>query len=212
MNKTEQYLRAWARKVITNFLQGLLLMAPVFFTLYSVYAIFDWLDSKTNSVFEYLFGFHFPALGILVMVALVTIIGYIGSLVFLQPLLDAIGGLLERAPIIRDVYSSVKDFFEAFLSNKKKFTKPAMVEMGKGLGIYRLGFITDNDLSDFHLKDKVAVYMPMSYSFAGDLYLVNRDQVQPLDDVSPSDAMKYMVSGGVMQIEDDEEKSGSKQQ
>ena len=78
-----------------------------------------------------------------------------------------------------------------------------MFEMGKGSGVFKLGFITQHDLSELHIKDKVAVYTPLSYNLSGILYLVNTDQVQPLENVSNSMVMKFIVSGGVTEIEDE---------
>ena len=83
--------------------------------------------------------------------------------------------MLERTPLVKDIYSTIRDFVSAFLSNKKKFNKPVIVEMGKGLGIFKLGFITDADLSEFGISDKVAVYFPHFYNFLGNLFIVNAE-------------------------------------
>ena len=104
---------------------------------------------------------------------------------------------------MKDIYSALKDFFGAFISNKKKFNKPAMFEMGKGSGVFKLGFITQNDLNDLHIKDKVAIYTPLSYNLSGILNLVNADQVQPLENVSSSLVLKFIVSGGVTEIDEE---------
>jgi uncharacterized membrane protein len=79
-----------------------------------------------------------------------------------------------------------------------------MFEIGKDAGVYRLGFITQNDLSELNIKNKVAVYAPWSYNLSGILYLVNTSQVQVLEDVKASDVMKFVMSGGVTEIDEDE--------
>jgi uncharacterized membrane protein len=112
--------------------------------------------------------------------------------------------LVERVPVVKDIYSSMKDFFGAFISKKKKFDKPVMFEVGKDSGVFRLGFITQDDLSDMNIVDKVAVYAPWSYNLSGTLFIVNRNQVQVLNDVKAGDMMKFVMSGGVTEIEDDE--------
>jgi uncharacterized membrane protein len=139
------------------------------------------------------------------MVVVITLIGFFGSLVILQPLLHLFDTMLEKTPLVKDLYSSLKDFFGAFMSSKKKFSKPVMFEMGKGNGVFRLGFITQEDLSELSIKDKVAVYAPLSYNLSGMLYVVNADQVQVLHDVKAGDVMKFIVSGGVTEIEEHEE-------
>lgn len=177
-------------------------MAPVFVTFYAIFSIFDWLDSKVNAVFEKIFHFYFPGLGIAAMFILITIIGVVGSMVFLQPILHVLDAIMEKTPVVKDIYTSLKDFFNAFISNKKKFNRPVMFEFGKGSGVYKLGFITQDDLSELNIHDKVAVYAPLSYNLSGLLYVVNRDQIQILDNVGAGDVMKFVVSGGVTEIEE----------
>lgn len=192
-------------RLAAYFMQGLLLIAPAFVTVYAIFYIFNVFDSHVNDVFEYIFKFRFPGLGLVVMVAFITFVGFVGSLVIVRPLLNLFDLLLEKTPLVKDIYSSLKDFFGAFISNKKKFNKPVMFEMGKGSGVYKLGFITQDDLSELNILDKVAVYTPLSYNLSGIMYIVNRDQVQVLDDVAAGDMMKFIVSGGVTEIEDEEE-------
>jgi uncharacterized membrane protein len=122
--------------------------------------------------------------------------------VIAQPLLNVIENLLEHTPLVKDIYSSLKDFISAFISNKKKFNKPVIIEMGKGSGIFRLGFITDEDLVEFHIEDKVAVYIPLSYTFTGQLFIVNKDQVSPLPPNMSAELIKYVLSGGVTNLEE----------
>lgn len=203
MSKTKQSFKDLTNRIIRYFLQGLLLIAPIFVTLYSIFALFNMLDSSANDVFEAIFKFRFPGVGLLVMFVVITFIGAVGSTIFIQPIMDGLESLLERTPLVKDIYSSIRDFVSAFLSNKKKFNKPVIVEMGKGLGIFKLGFITDADLEQFGIKDKVAVYFPHSYNFSGNLFIVNAEQVKELPTGNGSaDVMKYIVSGGVMEMED----------
>jgi uncharacterized membrane protein len=190
---------------IRYFLQGLLLMAPLFVTFYAVFYFFNLFDTKANDAFFFLFGFRFPGLGILVMYVVISLIGLVGSTILVQPLLDGVESLLSRAPVVKDIYGSIRDFISAFLSNKKKFNKPVVVEMGKGLGIYKIGFVTDQDLQEFDITDKVAVYFPHSYNFSGNLFLVNIEQVKPINNQKSADIMKYIVSGGVMEMDEHQE-------
>ena len=202
MSKFSEKRKSVGARLVRYFFQGLLLIAPASFTAYVIYEIFELLNNQTRPIFERIFHFSFPGLGILVFAGLITLLGFIGSTVIVQPLLNIIENLLEHTPLVKDIYSSFKDFISAFISNKKKFNKPVIVEMGKGTGIYRLGFITDDDLSEFHIQDKVAVYIPMSYTFTGQLFIVNKDQVSPLPPSMSADTIKYILSGGVTEVED----------
>lgn len=205
MGKANNWFKGLLGHLVTYFLRGLLLIAPAFVTVYAIFYIFNIFDSHVNDIFEYIFKFRFPGFGLVVMVAFITFVGFIGSLVIVQPLLHLFDLLLEKTPLVKDIYSSLKDFFSAFISNKKKFNTPVMFEMGKGSGVFKLGFITQDDLSELNILDKVAVYTPLSYNLSGIMYIVNRDQVQILEDVAAGDVMKFIVSGGVTEIEDDEE-------
>jgi uncharacterized membrane protein len=67
--------------------------------------------------------------------------------------------------------------------------------------IREIGFITDDDLQELGLgKEFAAVYVPMSYSISGRLLIVPKENVAPLD-VNGSDAMKFVVSGGVSEVD-----------
>ena len=76
-----------------------------------------------------------------------------------------------------------------------------LVLIDKANDIRQMGFITQTDLSEIGLReDKVAVYMPMSYAFSGKLLIVPKEYITPLD-ISSTDAMKFIVSGGVTDID-----------
>lgn len=204
MGRTKNWFKSGFGKVVAYFLQGLLLIAPTFVTLYALFFFFNFFDSQVNDLFETIFKARFPGLGLVAIFLFITAIGFIGSLVVVQPLLHLIDLMLEKTPVVKDIYSTVKDFFGAFISKKKKFNKPVMFEMGKGSGVFKLGFITAEDLSDWNISGKVAVYTPLSYNLSGIMYVVNKDQVEPLNDVSATDMMKFILSGGVTEIEEEE--------
>ena len=203
MGKSEDWFKSRLGKIVAYFLQGLLLIAPTFVTIYAIYYFFNLFDSSLNDLFEKIFHFRFFGFGLLTTFAAITAIGFVGSLVIVQPFLRVIDLILEKTPLVKDIYTAMKDFFGAFISNKKKFNKPVMFEMGKGTGVFKLGFITQEDLSHMGIDDKVAVYTPLSYNLSGILYLVNKDQIQPLTDVAARDALKFIVTGGVTEIEDE---------
>jgi len=200
---TKLWFQSGFGKLVAYFLQGLLIIAPTFVTFYALFYFFHFFDSQVNDLFERMLGSRYPGLGLITMLLFITAIGFIGSLVIVQPLLHLIDLILEKTPVVKEVYGSLKDFFGAFISNKKKFNKPVMFEMGKGSGVFKLGFITQEDLTELSITDKVAVYTPLSYNLSGIMYVVNKDQVQVLNDVRAADMMKFILSGGVTEIEDE---------
>lgn len=182
------------------FFSGLLTIAPLVFTFYSLYFIFNIIDEPAQILFKFFFGFSFQGLGLLSVLILVICTGFLSTQVLVRPLFSWIESLLNRTPFVKIIYTSIKDLFSAFMSDKKKFNKPVLVEMVKGSGLYKIGFVTDADLTEFKIENKLAVYFPHSYNFSGNLYIINAEQVQPITGVNTADIMKYVVSGGVTNI------------
>jgi uncharacterized membrane protein len=128
--------------------------------------------------------------------------GYLSSFFIRNRLFNLFDSVLLKTPGIRFIYSSVKDFFEAFAGEKKKFNKTVLANIDDN-DVWRVGFITVDDAVDFGLKNYVAVYIPMSYSIAGNVYLLPRDRVRRVTNVDAADAMKFAISGGVTGVDDE---------
>ena len=104
--------------------------------------------------------------------------------------------LMEKTPLLNLIYTSIRDLLSAFMGKEKKFNQPVLVKVNIISDLEKVGFITQRDLSDFGIKDKVSVYFPHSYNFSGEMFIVPVEQVKPLN-IPPSEAMKFVVSGGV---------------
>jgi uncharacterized membrane protein len=205
-------LRKIPRKLFQLFLQGLLILAPISITIWTVFALFTWIDGILPNLVHSLapslisvdqFGSpnRIPGLGFIVFIAIALFVGYISPSFIVSRLVDLADRLLERTPGIKLIYSTIKDFFEAFAGNKRKFDKSVLVSI-QAPDIWQVGFITQEELHEFGLQEYVAVYVPQSYAFAGHLYFVKRERVRILTDISSADAMKFAISGGVAEIEE----------
>jgi uncharacterized membrane protein len=177
-------------KLINYFLKGLLVVLPFAITFSIVKSIVLFLDTFIDV--------GVPAVGFVLVVVSITLLGWIGSSIFTKPLLAFMDDILSRIPFVKIIYTSVKDFMEAFVGDKKKFNNPVLVKMSEGF--YKPGFITQEDLSGLNLPGLVAVYCPHSYAFSGNLFLVDRQKVQPFEG-NATDIMKFIVSGGVTEID-----------
>ncbi|SMO51347.1 DUF502 domain-containing protein [Fodinibius sediminis] len=187
------------RPLLNNFFRGLLLVFPLGATAYIIYSAVIWSNNVLNELLFRWLSVDIPGLGIVTVFLGISIIGYIFSLTFTRPLVTYFEGLLKRVPIIKIIYTALKDLTEAFVGDKKRFDKPVVVQFGD-LPVQRMGFITQEDLSDLGMSDKVAVYCPHSYNFSGNLFFVPVDKVQPLE-LESADAMKYVISGGITNLE-----------
>lgn len=181
------------KKVLRYFLQGLIFVAPVSITVFVLIKGFMLVDGLLN--------FQVPGLGALVILLGVTIIGFLGSTFLFKPLANYFNKLLERIPLFKIIYSSIKDLMSAFVGQKKKFNVPVLVRVSKEAHLEKMGFITQTDLSKLAIEDgKVAVYLPHSYNFSGNLFIVQQENITPLN-ISPTIAMKFIVSGGVTDMD-----------
>lgn len=205
------------RKLLQYFLQGLIILAPIAITIFAVVSLFNWIDGMlpnlVHSLFPRIFGTdefgspkRVPGLGFVVVIFIVLLVGYISSSFIVSRLVDLFDSILEKTPGIKIIYSTLKDFFEAFAGNKRKFDRSVLVSIESN-DVWRVGFITQEELHEFGLQDYVSVYVPQSYAFAGNLYFVKKERVRILTDISSADAMKFAISGGVTEIEEDEQKN-----
>jgi uncharacterized membrane protein len=198
---------AWRwKKILQYFLQGLLVTAPIAITSYLIYWFVSSVDSwlpifqvkdHTGNITNRNYG-----LGFVVIITALIVIGYLSSNFITKRVFSLFDHWLERTPGIKFIYSSIKDFFEAFAGNKRKFTKPVLVSIHDP-EIFQIAFITDEDVSEFGLQEYVTVYVPMSYSFAGVTYIVPKARVKKIEKISAAEALKYAISGGVVEMAED---------
>lgn len=187
MKKTNIYQRT-----IQYFLQGLLILGPVSITVYFIYVIFDKIDSLLRP------AINIPGLGFVIIIGFILFVGYVSSFFVMGRILSILDRFLEKTPGVKLFYSFVRDFFEAFAGNKKKFTHNVLACVDD-TDVWRVGFITQEDMSVFGMENYVAVYLPMAYSVAGNVYIVPKERVRPITSISASQSMKFAVSGGVTQ-------------
>ncbi len=186
------------KRFLSFFFQGLLIIAPIAVTLYILFKVFVFLD--TIVPFDQVLPFNVPGLGLLVVVSVITTLGYVGSLYVANPFLSFLERAIERTPLIKIIYTSIKDLVAAFVGEKKRFNQPVLITVSKDSNIQRIGFITQNDLTGLGLgTEKVAVYIPFSYSFSGQLLIVPRENITPIDS-SGTEMMKFVISGGVTEL------------
>ena len=203
--------RSFAGKLFRYFLQGLIILAPITITLWAVLSLFNWIDSILPDFIHKLFPRlaldengdprRIPGLGFIVVMGIVLMVGYVSSSFIVSKMVELFDNILEKTPGIKIIYSTIKDFFEAFAGNKRKFDKAVLVSI-ESPDIWRIGFITHEELTEFGLQDYISVYVPQSYAFAGHLYFVKKERVRMITDISSTDSMKFAISGGVTQLED----------
>jgi len=199
------------------FFQGVVVLAPIGVTIWVIVSLFNWVDNFLPNLLNFIFPLQFAevngqipkvtGLGFVVAITLVLAVGWLSSLFFVERLMSIFDKILEKTPGVKIIYSSVKDFLEAFAGNKKKFDQPVLVNVDS-TDVWRIGFITQQNTEHFGLKDFVTVYVPHSYAISGITYIVSADRIKKMPKgVNASEAMKYVVSGGVTTVDDAENES-----
>lgn len=191
-------------KTLFNYLvRGALVILPIAAALFFIYWAVSKVDSAlnlSNVIWVDQTGkpVYIPGLGILTVIVILIVVGIIVTNFVTEPIKKWFGRWFKRLPVFNVIYTSFKDLTEAFVGDDKKFSEPVVVEINES-GLKQIGFLTQKDLSKIGYSGDVAVYFPLSYSFAGQLCIVNTNKVKPLN-MSASEAMKFIVSGGVSQL------------
>lgn len=191
-------------RVLFNYMvKGALVILPIAAAIFFIYWIFVKVDSALNLsdviwVDQTGKPIYIPGLGILTVILILIVSGIIVTNFVTEPIYKWFSRWMRRLPIFNSIYSSFKDLTEAFVGDDKKFSEPVLVDVN-GTGLKKIGFLTQKDLSKINLPGEVAVYFPLSYSFAGQLCIVSASRVEPLQ-MSASEAMKFIVSGGVSHL------------
>lgn len=179
-----------ARRLLSHFLRGLLFVLPIALSAYIIYSLFVKIDDLLNLPVK--------GVGFVIVISSITIIGYVGNKLFGQSIISFVDDTLEKIPGVKYIYGLIKDFMEAFVGDKRKFTEPVMIEMQDG--IYKLGFVTQKELKQFNMQDYMSVYCPKSYGMMGDLLIVKKEKIRMVDK-NPTQTMAFIVSGGVTEVD-----------
>jgi uncharacterized membrane protein len=185
------------------FIKGLLIVVPIGSAFLLIFWAVRSIDNALNLSGVLLTDskgkpIYIPGLGILNVVVLILIAGILVTNVVTEPIKRWFNRWLNRLPLFKFLYSSIKDLTEAFVGEEKKFNEPVIVEVNE-FGLKKIGFMVQRDLSSLNLPGEVAVYFPFSYSFAGQVVIISAEKVKPLDK-SAADMMKFVISGGVSGI------------
>ena len=186
--------------LLNYFIKGLLIVVPLGAAFFLMFWIVSRIDTSLNLSSEILVDSHgkplyIPGLGILNVIVIILIAGILVTNVITDPIKKWFARWLNRLPLFKFLYSSIKDLTEAFVGEEKKFNEPVLVEVNE-FGLKKIGFLVQKDMKSIDLPGEVAVYFPMSYSFAGQVVIVSADKVKPINR-NAADVMKFVISGGV---------------
>ena len=176
------------RRLLNYFLRGLVLVVPIAITLYVCWIVFERIDGWL--------GLSVPGLGFVVTIAIITLVGFLGSNLITRGMLAIVDQTVGRLPFVRLLYTSTKDLLNAFVGEKRRFDKPVLVRVSMQTEARMVGFVTQESLERLGLPGYASVYFPQSYNFAGNLVVFPSSHLEPLDAAS-ADVMAFIISGGV---------------
>ena len=176
------------KRISQYFLQGLLFLVPLFVTVYVIYWVFVRIDG--------ILDMPVPGVGFIATIVFVTLVGFGASNFLTKNIVGLVDKVFARLPLVKMLYTAIKDLVNAFVGDKKSFNRPVQVVIDRESNIRVLGFATRDSLDSIGIEDSMAVYLPQSYNFAGNLIIVDREQVTPMS-ADPGEVMKLIVSGGV---------------
>ena len=178
-----------------SFLKGLLIVVPLTVTIWVIYGVFSWIDGLLR--IGEIFSHSVPGLGFVITLSIIVMVGALGSNIVAKRLISFLEKYLNRVPLVKLIYFSLKDLIGAFVGEKKSFRIPVLVELYPESGVKVLGFVTSEDPGLPGVSDHVAVYLPQSYNYSGTLVVVPRNRITLLPPEESARWLSFIVSGGV---------------
>jgi len=202
------------KRLRTYFLTGVIVTAPISITLYVTWSIIAWFDQQflplvpklpqkydDMLILPFEMPFNIPGLGLIVAVLGLTVIGFLTANLLGRSIVRIGERLVDQMPIVRGIYNVLKQLFETVLQDSSQaFQYAALVEYPRR-GLYTIGFVAGDTKGEVLRRlelDLVSVYVPTTPNpSSGFILFIPREDVQLLD-MSVEQAMKYVVSVGVV--------------
>lgn len=204
---------SFATRLRNYFLAGIIILAPVAITIWIVWSFLQWADSWVKPYIparydpEQYFDIAIPGFGLLIAVIVITLIGFLGSNLIGQWIVGFGESILNRMPVVRPVYRSIKQVLESvFKEQSNSFKKVGLIEFPSA-GMWALVFVSSEAKGELAARfnemgqEMVAVFLPPTpVPTAGFLLFVPREKIVMLD-MTPDDAAKLLISGGIVSPE-----------
>ncbi len=198
-----------------TFLKGLVAIFPLLVTVFAILWLATTAEDLLGTPIRTLLpeGYYVPGMGVLAGVVVIFCVGVMLNIVIARALFHRFELLLNRLPLVKSLYGSVKDLMGYFMDSNQKGQQVVMVTLGgpflpasgdgqtqHGTPMKLLGLVTRQDFTD--LPDGVgddqcvAVYLPMSYQLGGFTVIVKRSQIEPIN-MSTEDALRFAITAGM---------------
>jgi uncharacterized membrane protein len=182
------------------FVTGLLTVLPLILTLYFAVWLLTVLERFFGKQVKLLLPDHWyhPGMGLVVAIVLIFAVGALMHAWVFRRIFRRLELLLLRVPVVRSVYSALRELLGLFGDQKGQALRVVMVTLTDGTRL--LGFVTRDDCSDAlkgaDSRDTVAVYLPMSYQVGGYTVFVPKSALTNID-MAREDAMRFILTAGL---------------
>ena len=187
------------KSISKTLLTGFITILPVVLTVYLLYWLAVSSENMMRAALQWVVpqATYFPGLGMIAGLVVMFIVGLLMKAILIRQLFDFGEQVLYRLPLFKTVYRAMRDFFDFFTPKKEGLGQVVAVTYN---GMEMIGFITQTDQQrlpeSFREKDKVLVYLPMSYMIGGFTLFFPREHVRPLN-MSMEEAMRFALTAGI---------------
>ena len=189
-------------KISEQFLNGLIVLVPPAITFFIV----DWLLKITGTTFDKYVGkylpFYFPGIGLVVIVLAIWITGIVSGHYLPKKIIRFCEFILSKIPVIKFIYSSIKQFSKAIFESNSAFQHVVLVPYHQSLALGFLMSKVPDAVREKIGEDYVCVFVPWSLNMtSGTNLFVKKSDVIHVD-MPPEEALKFMLTAGTVSKND----------
>ena len=180
-----------------TFFTGLVVVVPILITAFALYWLFNLLDGFLNPIIPQILGRQIPGLGLLTEIVIIFLVGVVATNVLGSRILNWFQDLLMRAPVVKNIYPTIKQLVEAFHpSSGSSFKKVVLVEYPK-MGTFAVGFLTSevSIKGDPRNQRLYSVYLPTNNLYLGNVALFKEEDLI-ITNFTIEEGLKIVLSGG----------------
>ncbi|MDW8190949.1 MAG: DUF502 domain-containing protein, partial [Pseudobdellovibrionaceae bacterium] len=181
--------------------RGLVTLIPLVLTFYLIATVIKLLESLLKNVLTLVLpeSEYVPGLGLIFSLVFIYAFGLLLNYYVIRKFVQFGERQLLKIPLVKAIYSPLRDIVQLFSKNNRQFGKPVWVELDQ-LGFKAFGLVTREDFSDLGIdrvtKDMVTVYIPLSYQLGGYTFLVPKNKLTPID-LPVEKAMSLAITGWI---------------
>ena len=190
LKKTWQFLKS-------RFLYGLVALAPIYVTIRVLIWVVNYVDKSMAPMLAHYLPVHIPGLGLITALAVILLAGFLARLVIFRQATKYFEGLIDSIPLVRTVYSGVKQVVAPLLGgdSHKAFKQVVMIEW-PGNDLWVVGFLVKDDHAVPRPDDEVLIFLPTNHLHLGFVVATRRERLRPVG-LTIEEALKLEFSLGV---------------